>query len=535
MSAPVIDASAEEIQLAAKQLLVQAQLARDSLTDFFSFVMREELTQEPLRITPHQRVLLKFVWDHPRCVLRMPAGSSKTFCMAAVTLYLLGIDPTVRGAIVSETQEQAKKPLKMVADYIEQPRLSAMLNLAFPRLRRSQRARDPWTQTALTVERPPGIRDASLVAVGDDGKLPGSRLKWVIVDDIVSLENSATKAGRDKTHEFVDSKVISRMDPTGARVVVCNTPWHDDDLTYRLERAGWPTLTMSAEGNITLSNVPESWDTDDIRPSREPGEVYRLSVHDPDPGEVKGIWDLKFSPEILEDKRKAHMPHRYDQLFKCICRSDSDSRCQRAWIDKCKVPGLELVSRYEGQAMTVTGVDLGIGLEQKHDQTAFVTLELRPEGKRRILDVEIGRWKGPDIVAKIIRKQRQYNSIVRVENNAAQEYIRQFVLNENASVPVNAQTTGRNRANPHFGVESIFVELSNGAWEIPCDAAGRCHKHVQMLLDGLLYYEPPPKHTHDAVMAVWFAREQARALGDGLLLPQHSQAHGSLGMSLLAR
>lgn len=530
----------EEIQLAVQQLMVRAEIARRSLVDFFSLVMREEMTQAPLVIAPLQRVMLKFVWDHPRCVVRMPAGSSKTFCMGGTSLYLLGADPTVRGAVVSESQEQAKKPLKMVADYIEQPSLSTMLNLVFPRLRPSARARDPWTQTAMTVQRPPGIRDASLVAVGSDGKLPGSRLKWIIVDDLVSLENSQTAEGRQKIHEFFDSKVLSRLDPNDnpaspSRIVVCNTPWHEDDLTYRLEDAGWALLEVDAEGDITLSNVPDDWDTDDIRPSKTPGDVYRLSEHDPDPDDEKTIWNLKFSPEILAVAKKSHLPHRYDQLFRCKCRTGADSRCQKAWIEKCKVRGLGTIERYEGQYMTVTGVDLGVGLERQNDETAFVTIELRPEGKRRILDVEIGRWEGPDIVAKVIRKHRRFGSIVRVENNSSQEYIRQFVLKTNVSIPIKAQTTGRNKANPHFGVESIFVELSNGAWEIPCDLAGRCNPHVQKLCDGWLDYRPPPKHTPDSVMAAWFAREQARALGDGLLLPESSQMSGSLGMSLLAR
>jgi hypothetical protein len=180
--------------------------------------------------------------------------------------------------------------------------------------------------------------------------------------------------------------------------------------------------------------------------------------------------------------------------------------------------------------MTVTGVDLAIGMGEQHDYTAMVTIELLPSGKRRLLDVDIGRYDGPSIVAKILRINRRYNSIVRVENNACQGFILQFTRDANASVPIKPHTTGRNKAHPEHGIESILVEIQNGAWIFPCDKFGRAHKHVQTLIDQCLYYEPG-KHTGDALMALWFAREQARELGDGRLLGPT----GSPGANIMAR
>lgn len=522
--------------LATEALLVEAQLAREDVKTFFSFVMREETTQKPVEVLPHQRVFFDFVMAFPRCVVRMPVGASKTFCTAAVTLWLMGQDPTVRGALVSATQIQAAKPLKLVSDYITQPQLAAALRLVFPDLRRSPRKNDPWTQSSLTVDRLAGIRDPSLVAVGVDGALSGSRLKWAVVDDILDRENTSSAAGRDKVMEFFDSTVLSRLDPYDSRIVVTNTPWNPDDLTYRLERAGWPTLTMDAEGNIILANVPPEWDTPDIRPSTKAGEVYRLAAHDPDEVEAVPLWPAHFSRERLEQLKRTHLPHRYNQLYLCRCRDDGQARCKAEWLEKCKLlgKGMSLVSRYDGHNLTVTGVDLGVGQDaERHDKTAFVTLELLPSGRRRILDVETGRWDAPTIVAKIIRKHRAYNSIIRVENNSAQDYILQFTRAANASVPVKAHHTGSQKAHPEFGIEGIFVELSNGGWMVPCDKFGRCHAEVQGLLDGWSYFESS-KHTPDVVMAAWLAREQARELADGRLLGD-GQGFAAVGMALLAR
>lgn len=523
---------------ATEGLLVMAQLAREDSSFFFELVMREEHTQTPIVTMPHQKVLFSFIDAFPHCVIRLPVGASKTFCMTAMGLKWLGEDPSARGAIISATQGQAAKPLKMMADYITHPMLAAALRLVYPHLRRTQRIGDPWMRTAITVDRPPGIRDPSVTAIGIDGQLPGARLKWALVDDVLDRENTSTPAGRDKVFEFFDSTVLSRLDPEHARLVVMNTPWHPDDATYRLERAGWPTLTMNIDGDITLTNVPPEWDTDEIQPSIKPGEVYRLTAHGEDAEEAVPLWPERFSRERIEELRKEHLPHRFNQLYMCRTHDEQSARCKIEWIDKCKraarAAGAQLVSRYEGKNLTVTGVDLAVGMEARHDKTAFVTLELLPTGKRRILDVETGRWDGPTIVAKLIRKQRQYNSIVRVETNAAQKYIQQFTLAAHASIPVKCHNTGKNKMNPQFGIESIFIELSNGAWLIPCDKQGHCHKHVQELVDDWLYYDAS-KHTGDAAMAAWLAREQGRELGDGRLLPQHSQSGRSVSMGIMAR
>ena len=61
-------------------------------------------------------------------------------------------------------------------------------------------------------------------------------------------------------------------------------------------------------------------------------------------------------------------------------------------------------------------------------------------------------------------------------------------------------------------MQSIFPEIENGAWLIPTDRFGAVHPMVQKWIDGMVYYVPD-KHTSDSLMAMFFAREQARKLG----------------------
>lgn len=519
-----IEPGISDTQLAVRALMRKAKTARNDLTLFYSMVMKHELTKARLDPAPHQKLMFSFIQHHDRSVLRMPIGTGKTFGMVATTLWLLGSDTTQRGAIVSKIRQQAQKPLGMVADYVTEPKLNSALILIYPWLKKSGRPADTWTQNQLTVERDPGIRDPSLLAVGIDAAIAGARLSWLVADDTIDDENTNTPANREKVASNFDGRLMSRLDPIGSRAVVCNTPWHRKDLTYHLEyNAGWPTITMDIYGFIRINNAEASWLDEAlgtmIRKSTTRNGYYRLSEFDPDPNEETPLWPERYSAERIHEIRYGRegrggmLPHEFARLFLCEPFDESAARCQKDWIEACKLQGMgtNLVKEYNGNSPVYTGLDLGIGSSMKHDKTVFFTFELLPDGKRRILDIESGRWTGPVIVDKIIHKTEVYNSMLIVESNSAQDYIRQFAIKKRKDLMIKAHTTTRaNKLHLDFGVESVFTEVQQKAWIIPCDKYGVCEPEVQNWIDDMLYYQPPPAHTGDHLMACWIARDRAR-------------------------
>lgn len=530
-----------ENDLLVQALLGEADAARRSVPRFFDFVMRHEKTNAPLKCAPHQRLIFEFVAAHPRCVIRMPVGTSKTYLMSALTMHLLGEDPTSRGSFVSATQEQAKKPVSMVRDYID---ASAELRLVFPRLQKSPRKTDPWTQDTIVVARPAGIRDPSLRAVGLDGAIDGSRLNWIVVDDILNRENTSTKAARMKVREWFDSSVLSRIDPDGGRIVVTNTPWHLEDLTFGLEKSGWPTITIGVSGDIELTNC-DDFDSDEIVPCAKKGDVYRLAAH-AEPKNDRGyvieyttpLWPDRYPWDEIESIRNdsGHALQKFNQLYECKCRAEETAKCKVEWIDRCKERGAGIApsSRYNGTNLTITGVDLAVGRGSQYDMTALFTFEQREDGSRLILDVEFGQYDAPTIVNKIIGKHEAYRSLIMVENNAAQDYIRQFVLARNLSIPIKAFTTGRNKAHPEYGIEGLFIELQNGAWIIPCSTTGTTSPGIARWVEECLYYQPE-KHPGDVLVASWLGVELARQMGYAAGAKRKAGLRAGLAMSLNAR
>jgi len=614
------DGAVSRAELARDRALVdavlrRAALARTSPKVGFSFVMREE-HGERRRITtlPHQRVMIDFLAQHDRANLRAFVGSSKTFVLTYLVLTLLGADPTARGAILSATQDQAKKPLRLVSQFIENPdNAFPELALVYPRLRPTRRKSEPWTQAEIVVDRPAGIRDPSLVAVGmDTGSLPGSRLSFIVLDDVLNEANTRTPEARKKVLSFLLSTVFTREDIRNTKIWNATQPWHPEDVTYVLQKSGWPTLEMDVWGNVGIWGAPD-FDTDDIRPAaRREGPYHRLTAHDsaehgapltvayPDgtrelarvgpveitpvlsPGqtaagarlehfdleEVVPLWPGKFGhAEIPGIRQKfAALPGKFAQAYEMNPRDDEQAACKQAWVDACKANGLamghrRMVSRYDGPNLTVTGVDLAVGKKAGSGKTSLFTYELLPTGKRKILNIQIGRWSGREIVTRVRNTERDFKSIERVESNAAQDYLRQWALDEEdlqreerrearrragqaantappepASLPlIRAHFTGREKHDPTYGVQGVFIAMENAVWVIPCEDDGSVQPEVQQWVEDCLYFRPGA-HTGDVLMSCWLACEQEREVTRGRGRPDpDGEQQQSVAAALLSR
>jgi hypothetical protein len=522
--------------LQARALARRVALARQDPATFFELVFREETTRSKIRTLPHQHVQFDFITAHERCVLRNPVGSSKTYCMSALTAWQLGQDPTSRGVILSATERQAQKTFGFVRDYIE---TSPELRLVFPNLRRSAREHDLWTQTRMVVDRPPGIRDPSLTAIGENGNLPGSRLSWIFVDDLLDNDNTMTLESRERLRVYFHRMVLSRKDVVGAKIVVTNTPYDPDDLTYALEGAGWPTLTMDVEGDIFVTQT--DWTSEHLRVSDRaeeagPGAPMRLVAHDsadylrmayrdeepPDPRrDVEDrvpLWPEKFNwPQIAKLKEEAG--EEYDKLFRCRVRRRASNRVQRDWVERAKQAGLALgvngwarkIPEELAGCPVFTGVDLAVSKRSSAARTCIFTFALQRDRRRRILRIQSDRWSGQEIIRRVRKEHDDFGSIIRVENNFGQDFLKQWTVEKDVGLPIKGAPTGRNKHDPKFGIESLFIELENGAWVFPWD--GRVvAKELDRLIDGILSYSPET-HAGDELMAMWLARDQARHSG----------------------
>lgn len=551
--------TSEHLELLKRRQLRLAGIARTDLPTFFEFTFREETSRRRLVCAAHQRLVFEFI-SHYRCsVVRMPRGFSKTYCMSARGLQLLGRETTRRGMFVSSSEDQAQKPLLAARLLIES---SPDIRLVFPHLVPSKREGEPWTQSAITVDRPYGIRDASMTAVGLDSKrVPGSRLDWLNIDDILDEQNTLTADGRTKVQSWVRGTALPCVGQ-GGWVSCTNTPWHPEDLTYLLEGPdiGWPSLTMDCWGGVQLKNA-DDFDSEELRPSRDaaqeeaetgiPAESCRLMAHDkpaysfaavplnsnrsametrvsieitsePEPWEgdaeeLVPLWPEVWPTPALLDRRATMgggLP--WARGYEMKVSSDEDARVKQEWIEAARTRARALgfvgiQSKWvDGNAFT--GVDLAFSKKKKSDDCAVFTFAVLPDNSRLPLDVEVGKFTGKELLRVIQRHHDNFGSQVAVESNAAQRLLRQWALDADMAMRIVDFNTGKNKHDASFGVESIFLEFENGVWLVPTDKRGKSPPGVQRWLSNLTDYRRG-KHTGDVLMASWIARERARALG----------------------
>jgi hypothetical protein len=538
----------EDVGVAARWLAKHAAMAASDQAEFFQFVMKEETSRERLRIAPHQELVLAFVLAHPKCIVRAPVGFTKTYLMLALTLFFLGEDCTQRGVVASSVQGQSKKVVGAARTYIE---ASDELALVFPELLPTKRSGEPWTQVAITVDRPMGIRDPSLVAVGIGGKLPGSRISWILADDLLNAENTASEEGRAHTKTWVTSTLLDRLDATDARIVLCNVPWvpktspeSTGDITYELEADpfSWPSLTLDAYGDVDIRNT--DWDSPLIRPAHGPnpeGVRHRLTAHDdpryalyagedPKPGWVDvedqvPLWPEKFPAHVLDEMRTRLGPVDFMRAVRCKPRSALTVAERTQWINLCKQAAIaegrhRLVDSLAPGPTRITAVDPAFGKRKKSNRSAVLTFEVLGDGRRVVLENRVGRWGGSELGDVVISAVGRFGSVAVVEGNAAQRWLRDIVRLKKKTIPIQVAITGANKNDPRFGVESIFIELEQGLWLLPNEGRlegvtfvpGKALAGVDDLVSDLLEYSPK-EHTGDSLMAMWIGREFARKKG----------------------
>lgn len=467
--------------------------AREDSGHFVEYVLRNEADGSKLRNAPFHWDWHRTLNENDHVVLIAPVehAKSQTVSVGRV-LFELGKNPSARIALISSGEKLAKKLLKQVRAEIER---NPRLHRVFPHLRRSTRAEDPWTSSALTVERDTTARDPSLQVLGPYGQIVGSRLDVIVLDDVLSFANTRTEEQRKKLIEWFDTEVYTRG-VTGAKVFAIGTPWHPEDLLHELsKRPAFAVRRYSAVENP--DDPPRLW-----RP----------------------IWPENWSLARL-NHRRANMPEaHFVRKYLCRVRLDATSRFQKSWLDrmcqlgKGRVFELAAPPRRTARGAYLpcfTGVDLGVGSKSKSNLTVICTIALLPDGRRLVVNIDSGRWQAPEILARLREVSRIYRSEILVESNVAQKYLVQMAQVGSGKIENlhGRDTTAQNKYDEQWGVEALAVELRNMLWVMPSGLKGDAvPEEGQALISECLHYDPED-HAGDRLMAMWLARESARLWG----------------------
>lgn len=472
-STEVLPEEAGERLCAAEEAVVA--LARTDPPTFCAYVLRDEETGGRIFNEPVHDLWHEFLSANRRAIIWGSVDSGKTSQIAVGrVLWELGRNPSLRVAIVSNTDMQAQKICRNIAKYIENSR---ELHAVFPHLRRAPG--HPWTSHQLFVERPTRARDASVSTGGVHGNIIGSRFDLVIFDDILDYENTVSPAQRKDVEQWTRATVFGRLTKR-ARAWMLGMVWDAEDMMHSLARSGaWASMRSPVVDDDGVLQQPRRW------------PAWRV-----------------------EEARGDMTPADFDRQIRCKTLAQAEKTpFKREWLDKCLARGANSRTAYAIRSLApgervYTGVDLGVRDKRDSAVTCLFTLLIHPNDDRQVLDVDAGHWDGPTIVDKIVDVHRRFSSLVFVENVAAQDFILQFARKQSA-VPVRPfQTSGRGKAqvtnvnHPEWGFEAMAVEFYNGKWIVP--SKGGVAREVQEWLSELMMWERG-LHVGDRAMASWIA------------------------------
>jgi hypothetical protein len=484
-----VQAEALAVQAARVELFKQwkkarqqrAALARQDINEFCAFVGKdaetgERITQEPVHETFQSQA------DANRRLILMahPESGKSTQIGVLRALFLLGRNPNLRIAIVSKTQPNAAKTTRAIKSYIEKSRELAEV---FPELVPG----DKWGEDFFTVRRGVHSRDPSVQAVGLNGTIIGSRVDVMIFDDTLDHENTGTAAERKKTLKRIRAGFLDRLSKDGVAIFLTNA-WHPEDAAHVLEKEGWPTLRVPVIDEDGTPTWPDKWPIERIEEARQ------------------DMGPLEFArAHLCKARDEGESPFDVDAIKRAVAAAED----------------LDLVYSLEGfdlppGAHVYHGVDLAVSKRKKSHLTAIVTVLLWPDLSRQLLWVDAGRWSSREIRNKVLDTDRRYGGTFVVENNAAQRWILDIILNQADLAPEDRRlpelvpfTTGKNKAHPAFGVEGLAVEIDADKWLLPKTGAHQAVQQVEEMKGEALYYTRGA-HTGDRLMAWWFAREGCR-------------------------
>lgn len=490
----------EQESFARAKLWKQIRACRKDSVEYIKWMGRKE-GDKPIAMTKTHIEWHRAMDNHDRLALFAPIGHGKSNHVTRWRLTReMGINPNIRIGVVSVSKGRTSVPAKFMSSIKADIETNKWLHIVYPHVKRQKKGQTMWSSDGLIIERNLSLPDPTLQCFGLYGKILGSRLDLIVLDDVCNMENTMTEYSREKMWEWLSGEVLGRLPPDGSgRVWAVGHVWHDQDVMHRLSRIpGFKTLKYSAfvknEHGEEEPLIPEMWTIKELK--RRELELGRLA------------------PNMLRNIIPAH----------------ADSRIKQSWIDGCLARGRGLTegstiyrdarndqawgvgSWDPANSPTYTGVDLSVTGDG--DLACVFTITVLPDGTRRLIDIRAGRWKGPKILAECVDVHRRYGSIIMIESNGAQPFLEQFA-GELVTIPMKKHHTGINKIDLRFGVESIGIEFEQTRWMIPCDDNMVPPPAIAAWLRECVEYTPK-EHTGDRLIASWIARENARKSGDSV-------------------
>ncbi len=284
--------------------------------------------------------------DLTRLAVFMPPGSAKsTYASVLFATWFIANHPNASVIAASHTQELAERWGRRVRNLIQEH-----ANVLGVGLSSDSQAVGRWETAA----------GGEYFAAGVGGAVTGRRADLAIIDDPVrSREDADSEVIREKTWEWYKSDLTTRLKP-GARVVLIQTRWHEDDLAGRI-------LAETAAGG-------EKWEVISLPAEAEGNDPLGRS-------EGEWLWDDDYGyGKFLKLQKTVQPPRNWSALYQQRPAPEEGDYFKAEWLKTyAKLPPLDTLAVYGGSDYAVTS-DGG-------DYTVHIVIGIDPDNRMYLLDL----------------------------------------------------------------------------------------------------------------------------------------------------
>jgi hypothetical protein len=295
-----------------------------------------------------------------------------------------------------------------------------------------------------------------------DGAILGARVDVLILDDILTPQNTATDYLQDKLWDIINASFFSRLTES-ARVIAVGVKWRKNDVLHRLvDRLGFAHFSypvIDKDGNPLWK---ERW-----TPQRLAEVRSRISEKE---------WKRQYLLELTEDT---------ERVFTEFIIQTALSRGSHISVAN--------VSSDDFSHM-IAGIDLA-GVQGGPSLTAVHLMGLKDE-RCVSLDAWAGKWTAKELLTLLQSLAQRFPSLVlAVENNATQSLVADFIHDSLPFTAVIPVFTGSRVYGQTGEISKAAFAMQAGKWVIAKPTPG-----LQRFIEDLAITEED-KHMPDTVSA----------------------------------
>lgn len=348
----------------AKQNALIYQLAKEQLFIFNMFVLEVEKDKMPLGEFHHQ--LCNFVQDnkHKKKLILIPRGHLKsTLITIGYSTQQIINNPNVRILILNATWQLA-------VDFLTEIKNNLTKNEKLIELY-GELAQNPteWAQDRITIQRSASnIKGPTVWASGIDGNLTGSHPDLIIMDDVVSRDNTQTIEQIEKVKlRYKDA--LDLLEPGGQLIVIGTRYTYADFYSWILD----PDEGIKQSYDIMIKRAYEG----DLK----------------NPETFSALWPAKFNQKELKTRLREKGSYEFNAQYMNDPVTEETANFKRGDFQYYNPED------YRGAKwQTIMTIDPALSLKKEADFTAMGVFSVDQFTNIFVRDLTRGHWKPSQII-----------------------------------------------------------------------------------------------------------------------------------------